>query len=747
MTITSTINSSETTGATASTSYNFNYPIHKAGDLRVYVDAVRYQDNDTTYGHTITVASNKQSATVAFSTPSSVDGKALKFERVVDYKQETDLANNSLFDAESLETSLDNIVMQVQQVGNTSTDLVVAFDSALGSSEYNTDAATASTMTGTKFYKTNRAQKALAFDANGDITTSSDAIDSTIDHQLEAKEWASLASGNVYDYTDGVRDSDQGSISAKAQATAAAASALSASTDLAEFQGIYRGASGSAPGTPADGNLWFDTSASVDVMKVYNATGTAWEQLTPSSSDQTNINSAVSNATNINKVAAIDGDVTKVAAIDTDVTAVKNIGTNGADVTTVAGISGNVTTVAGISSDVTGVAGISSAVTGVNSNATNINKVATIDSNVTTVAGIDANVTTVAGISANVTSVAFDATDIGKVAAIDSDVSSVAAIDSNVTTVATAPIPANLAIVAPIAANVTTVAGISSNVTTVAGISSDVTAVAGDATDIGTVAGISGNVTTVAGISSNVTTVAGISANVTTVATNNTNVTTVATNMNDVHNFADLYQIDNFSPSPPTTDGGGVDAIAAGDLAYDSTANILKVWTGSVFAPVSNVTVLSTDTAPALGGNLDVKDKIITTTTTNGHIAFDKGVTEKIGTSTVGTTVVTVDLSTGNFFEVDLEGLTGNCVTFTISNPDATSSMVSNFVMKIVQGSTTTTRNFVWSTIVSNGTNIDWAGGAGPDITTGADKVDILSFTSYDGGSTWYGAIVGQDFS
>ena len=60
MTITSTINSSETTGATASTSYNFNYPIHKAGDLRVYVDAVRYQDNDTTYGHTITVASNKQ---------------------------------------------------------------------------------------------------------------------------------------------------------------------------------------------------------------------------------------------------------------------------------------------------------------------------------------------------------------------------------------------------------------------------------------------------------------------------------------------------------------------------------------------------------------------------------------------------------------------------------------------------------------------------------------------------------------
>jgi hypothetical protein len=225
-------------------------------------------------------------------------------------------------------------------------------------------------------------------------------------------------------------------------------------------------------------------------------------------------------------------------------------------------------------------------------------------------------------------------------------------------------------------------------------------------------------------------------------------VTIVANNITDVDNFADLYQISNFSPAP-SLDGGG-NAIAEGDLVYDSTANVLKVCNGVspvTFAAVSSVTILSTDTAPELGGNLDVKDKVITTTTTNGHIAFDKGVTEKIGSSTCSSTIVTVDLSTGNFFEVDLEGLTGNCVTFTISNPDATSSMVSNFVMKIVQGTTTTTRNFVWSTIVSNGTNIDWAGGAGPDITTGADKIDILSFTSYNGGSTWYGAIVGQDFS
>ena len=159
------------------------------------------------------------------------------------------------------------------------------------------------------------------------------------------------------------------------------------------------------------------------------------------------------------------------------------------------------------------------------------------------------------------------------------------------------------------------------------------------------------------------------------------------------------------------------------------------------------VNELSEDTTPQLGGSLDVLAETITTSTTNGHIRFDKGITEKIGTSTVGTTTVTVDLSTGNFFLMDLEALSGNVVTFTISNPNATTNQVSNFVVKVIQGTTTTTRNFTWATIVTNGTNIDWAGGTGPDITTGADKVDIFSFTSYDNGTTWYGAIVGQEFS
>ena len=104
-------------------------------------------------------------------------------------------------------------------------------------------------------------------------------------------------------------------------------------------------------------------------------------------------------------------------------------------------------------------------------------------------------------------------------------------------------------------------------------------------TNINTLAAISGNVTTVAGISGNVTTVAGISGNVTTVATNNANVTTVAGSIADVNRYAAEYQIDDFSPSAPTTDGSGA-SLSDGDLAYDTTANRLKVYEGSAFTNI-----------------------------------------------------------------------------------------------------------------------------------------------------------------
>jgi hypothetical protein len=206
-------------------------------------------------------------------------------------------------------------------------------------------------------------------------------------------------------------------------ATAAAGSASAAEATFDLFDDTYLGAKASNPTVDNDGNalqdgaLYFDTTN--DVMKVYNLANTTWYQLTPT----------VSNQTNINTVAGISSDVTSVANISSDVTATANNNTN---ITTVAGqitptnnvstlagvsssistlspISSNITTVAGISGDVTSVSNISTAVSNVNSNSANINTVATDlagSNNIGTVAGSIANVNLTGGSIANVNSVA-----------------------------------------------------------------------------------------------------------------------------------------------------------------------------------------------------------------------------------------------------------------------------------------------------------------------------------------------------
>jgi len=151
----------------------------------------------------------------------------------------------------------------------------------------------------------------------------------------------------------------------------------------------------------------------------------------------------------------------------------------------------------------------------------------------------------------------------------------------------------------PKATEVTTVAGISSNITTVANNTSNINAVAADATDIGTVAGsitnvnttagsISnvnttagsiGNVNTTAGDISNVNTVAGSISNVNSVAGSIANVNTTASNLANVNNFAATYQI---ASSAPSTDGAG-NALAAGDLYFDTSSNELRVHNGTAF--------------------------------------------------------------------------------------------------------------------------------------------------------------------
>ena len=152
---------------------------------------------------------------------------------------------------------------------------------------------------------------------------------------------ASSATASASSATAGASSATAGASSATASAssaTAAASSATAAAASYDSFDDRYLGVKSSDPtvdndsNTLLDGALYFNTTN--DVMMVYDLGNTTWNRTTPTSADQTKINTVSGIAANVSTVAGI-----------------------AANVTTVAGISGNTTTVAGIASDVTAVAG------------------------------------------------------------------------------------------------------------------------------------------------------------------------------------------------------------------------------------------------------------------------------------------------------------------------------------------------------------------------------------------------------
>ena len=322
---------------------------------------------------------------------------------------------------------------------------------------------------------------------------------------------------------------------AAASETNAAASEAAAAASYDSFDDRYLGAKATDPTVDNDGDalidgaLYFDTTN--NVMKVYDLGGTAWNRTTPTSAEQTNIDT----------VSGISANVTTVAGISSDVTSV-------------AGISANVTTLAGLTSDITAVANVDTELAAVSAKITEVQTVANdlneAISEIETVANDLTSGSFVAGTEYDFGSVA-DATS-GTSGSPDGFIVTVYNNLSDITSVAGQV--SNISTLAPISASITTVAGISSNVTTVAGISANVTSVAG----------VSGSIPTVAGVASDVSTVAGISSAV----------STVASNVSGINNFSDRYRV---GTTEPTT------SLDTGDLFYNTSTTTLKVYNGSAW--------------------------------------------------------------------------------------------------------------------------------------------------------------------
>lgn len=93
-----------------------------------------------------------------------------------------------------------------------------------------------------------------------------------------------------------------------------------------------------------------------------------------------------------------------------------------------------------------------------------------------------------------------------------------------------------------------------------------------------------------------------------------------------------------------------------------------------------------------------------------------------------------INLANGNVVSATLTGNT----TFTFSG--ATASTACSFGLYLTQDGTGN-RTVTWPA------SVKWAGGTAPTLSTGASNIDILVFETINGGTTWFGSLVGTNFS
>ena len=321
-------------------------------------------------------------------------------------------------------------------------------------------------------------------------------------------------------------------------------------------------------------------------------------------------------------------DVSTVAGIASEISTVSGIASN---VSTVAGIASNVTAVANDSADIGAVAGKATeigllgtsdavadlAILGTSAIVTDMDLLAT-SANVTAMGhlGTSANVTAMGllGTSACVADMALlgNADVIADMALLgnsdviaDMAILATSDIVSDLNTLATSDIVSDL--------NTLATSDIVSDINTLAtsDIVSDLNTLATSdiVTDLN-ILGTSANVTNMATLGAS-----GVVTNIASVAGSISNVNTVASNISGVNSFADRYRIDSSDPSS---------SLDAGDLAFNTSSNVLKYYDGSAWQTITADTDVKTKvssndtTAGFLNGKLVAGDNVTFTEGNNG---------------------------------------------------------------------------------------------------------------------------------
>ena len=177
--------------------------------------------------------------------------------------------------------------------------------------------------------------------------------------------------------------------------------------------------------------------------------------------------------------------------------------------------------------------------------------------------------------------------------------------------------------------------------------------------------------------------------------------------------------------------GGTIDGVTIGGTTAGAITGTNLTATGTINftgATISNAGAITT--CDINGGTVDgvtLGGSVAGAVTGTTMKATSLRETKSAVTQSTGT--LTLDCATANVFEFTPSQ---NITTLTISNvPTAGNAYV--MVLKIAGSSYT----------ISWPASVKWAGGTAPTLSTG--NIDVISLLTVDGGTNWYGFVVGQD--
>ena len=516
MTVTSTTTKNQYTGNGSLTTYAYGFKIFATSDLSVYVADVL---QTLTTHYTVTNVGVESGGNVVFGTAPAT-GSNVTIIRSIPYTQATDYTAYDPFPAETHETALDKGVIQSLQLLEKS-DRTVRMKPSFAGTEVLVD--------------TPVAGRALKWNAGADgLENSTSDIDAVV---------AATATSATASATSATASASSATASASS-ATASASSATAAAASYDSFDDRYLGVKSSDPATDNDSNalvdgaLYFNTTN--NVMMVYDLGNTTWNRTTPTSADQTKINTVSGIASDVTAVAgkATEIGLLGVAGVITDMGI---LGT--AAIVTDMDLLGTASNVAAMGHLGTAAAVADMAILGTADVVTDMNTLGTAD-------------------------VVADMNTLGTADVVtDMNVLATADVVADMNTLATADIVTDMNLlatsgnVAAMALLGTTDAIADMNTLGTADVVTDLNTLgtADVVVDMNTL-GTAGNVT-------NMNTLAAVSANI----------TTCANNVTSINSFANQYSVAGSAPGSP----------GAGDLWYDTSLNKLNFYTGSAWTEIA----------------------------------------------------------------------------------------------------------------------------------------------------------------